>query len=87
MNVEILRFHWSWLPPVTGETWLTVDQIPIVALNEAMGLDATNHMVWRADLDRGWQDAKYGDRGMTRWLGLCGTHRFNSDRKGERDHA
>ena len=26
-NVEILEFHWSWLPPVTGEAWLTVDQI------------------------------------------------------------
>ena len=26
-NVEILEFHWSWLPPLTGEAWLTVDQI------------------------------------------------------------
>ena len=26
------------------------------------------------NLDRGWQVVKYGDRGIARWLGFCGTH-------------
>ena len=28
------------------------------------------------NLDRGWQVVKYGDRGIARWLGFCGTHKL-----------